>query len=487
MNLIPPSEIEFVQLQKRGLWQKTCEHFKYGVTTFNGRPAQVAQFTNEAGQVVAQKLRFADKSFLVLGDMKQALLFGQHLWKSSGKKVVITEGEIDAMSMSQVQGNSWPVVSVPNGAAGARKALEKAMNWLNQFEDVVLMFDNDDAGRAATAECVSLFKPNRCKIASLPLKDANGMLVAGRATELQSAMWNARTFRPDGIVGGDEVWELLTKKDTTRSVPYPWSRLQEMTRGLRTHEIVTICAGSGVGKSAICREIAFHLIQLGEKVGYIALEESVRRTALGILGIAMNRPIHLDIGSDLDPKVKAEWERIRENVFFYDHFGSLETENLLNKVRYMVVALGCQWIVLDHVSIVVSGMEDGDERRNIDNLMTQLRSLVQETGCGLILVSHLKRPDGKGHEEGAVTSLSQLRGSAAIGQLSDMVIGAERNQQGDPSVRNLTFIRELKNRWTGETGPATCLVYDKETGRLTESDVALEQLDSEKDDGSGDL
>jgi twinkle protein len=141
----------------------------------------------------------------------------------------------------------------------------------------------------------------------------------------------------------------------------------------------------------------------------------------------------------------------------------------MNRIRYMVRGCGCQYIVLDHLSIVVSGLGDGDERRLIDNTMTKLRALVQELQVGMILVSHLKRPDGKGHEEGAATSLSQLRGSASIAQLSDIVLGMERNQQ-DPDSKNISNIRVLKNRFTGETGLASSLKYDKATGRMSEVD-----------------
>ena len=88
-------------------------------------------------------------------------------------------------------------------------------------------------------------------------------------------------------------------------------------------------------------------------------------------------------------------------------------------------------------------MEGGDERRMIDNTMTKLRSLVEELRCSLVIVSHLKRPEGKGHEEGARTTLAQLRGSAGIAQLSDMVIGLERDQQ-DPATAKFTTMRVLK-------------------------------------------
>jgi twinkle protein len=117
----------------------------------------------------------------------------------------------------------------------------------------------------------------------------------------------------------------------------------------------------------------------------------------------------------------------------------------------------------------VSAQGSGDERRAIDEIMTRLRMLVQETGIALICVSHLKRPDGKGHEEGTATSLSQLRGSGAIAQLSDMVLGLERNGQAeDPTVRNTTSVRVLKNRFSGITGPAGKLLYNHESGRMLE-------------------
>ncbi len=154
-------------------------------------------------------------------------------------------------------------------------------------------------------------------------------------------------------------------------------------------------------------------------------------------------------------------------MFLYDHFGSTGLDNILARIRFMAVSCGCRWIILDHLSILISGMEDGDERRLIDNAMTALVTLAKELNIGLILISHLKRPSGdKGHEEGAVTSLSQLRGSHAIAQLSDMVIGVERNQQGENP--NVSTLRVLKNRWTGETGIAGFLNYVRETGRMVE-------------------
>jgi twinkle protein len=233
---------------------------------------------------------------------------------------------------------------------------------------------------------------------------------------------------------------------------------------------VTLTAGSGVGKSAIVREVAHHLIKAGETVGMIMLEENPKRTALGLMGIELNKPLHLSREGVSEEDLRHAFSSTlgTGRVFLYNHFGSSDIDNLISRVRFLAKGCGCDWIVLDHLSIVVSGLGDGDERRLIDNAMTLLRTLVEETGVGMFLVSHLKRPsDGKGHEEGAKTSLSQLRGSHSIAQLSDMVIGLERNQQGDNP--NVTTLRVLKNRFSGETGEAGCLLYDRDTGRLSET------------------
>lgn len=461
-----PVRIETYGAAKRGIREDTGLKYNYGIGTYMGQRVHVANYYDEQGKLVGQKLRFQNKDFKVLGTVT-GLLFGSSLFRSDGKRICITEGEIDALSMSQVQGNKWPVVSIPSGAQGAKKAIAANLNWLEQYEKVVLMFDNDEPGKKAASECAELFSPNKACIASLPMKDANEMLTAGKAADLINAMWNAKAFRPDGIVSGSAVWDLIIKNDDVEAKDYPWQALTNKTHGLRTRELVTVTAGSGIGKSLVCREIAYHLIQMGERVGYIALEESVKRTALGLLSIALNKPLH--INGFKEDEIKEPFEQLigEDKAFFYDHFGSLDSDNLLNRIRFLHKSCGCRWVVLDHLSIVVSGMDDGDERRLIDRTMTALRSLVEETGMGMILVSHLKRPEGKGHENGAQTSLAQLRGSAAIAQLSDMVIGLERDQQDEES-KNITTIRVLKNRFSGETGVAGALRYEPDTGRLRE-------------------
>jgi twinkle protein len=461
------------ELVKRGIKRDTCE--KYGYRTVedeHGETVQVADYCDEHGTVVAQKVRNGAKEFHIRGDAKQMRLFGQHLYRTGGKRVIVTEGEIDALTVAQAL-VSWPVVSLPNGAQSARKSLENSLEWLNSYDEVVLWFDNDDHGRKAVEEVTDLFPPGKLKSVSTPgAKDASDLAQEGKWREIVTAAWEAKDVRPDGVINGADLWEVVNR-NTPVGTPYPWPSLDMVLRGLQPGQIVTWSAGSGIGKSALVREIAYDLaINQGEKVGYVALEESIARTARGFMGLWLQRPIHIPGITATPEELKAAFAATlgKGNLWLFDHFGSLESDMLLNRLRFLVKANGVRKIVLDHLSIMISGSEEDDERKAIDRLMTRLRSFTEDTGATLLLVSHLRRPAGdRGHEGGAETSLNQLRGSHGIAQLSDVVIGAERNgQHDDPDMRDVTVLRVLKNRTTGETGPTTALRYSRDTGRLTE-------------------
>ena len=457
-------------LPSRRIDVDTCRKFNYQTGEYNGKPCQIANYYDRDYNLVAQHLRFPDKSFSWIGDTDKITLFGQNLWRDGGKTIILTEGEIDALSVSKVQGNKYPVCSIPSGATSAKKYIKRELEWLSKFENIVLMFDEDEAGKKASIECANILPVKKVKIAKLPAKDPNELLVTNQSTKLYDAIWEAKRYTPQGIIEGKDTKDLLLKDNYVETIPYQWNGLNEKLGGIRNSELVLLTAGSGTGKSQVCREIAYHLINKKIKIGYIALEESVQKSIRSIVGIKLNKLIH-------KPEVKKQvpeeelvsaWNEVKDYVSFYDHFGSSDTDDLMNRIRYMVQSLDCKVIILDHISIVVSGITDGDERRTIDNLMTSLRQLVEEVKCALFVVSHLKRPEGKkGHEEGVQTSLSHLRGSHSLAQLSDAVIGFERDQQ-DATASNVMTSRVLKNRYSGETGVACELVYNKDTGRLSE-------------------
>ena len=484
---IPIDNMKLDSLRARGITEATCQAYSYYKVRMDDGWAQVANYFDDSGGLVGQKLRFANKIFKVRGDISNRF-YGQQKWAGGGgKKLVITEGEIDCLTVSQLQGNKYPVVSIPLGVGSAKKVFKANMDWLNSFEQVIVMFDMDEAGRQAVKSIEGLLKPNKLYVANLPLKDPNECLLNGKGQEVIKAIWSAKPYMPDGIINGKDTWEEVSKEDDNDTgYPYPWNiDLNKMTMGIRKGELTVLTAGTGVGKTTFVREVAYDMgVNNHLKVGMLMLEENVKRTVKGLMSIAAGKRLYINRQGLSDEEFKAAFNKTMGtgNYVLYEHFGSLEGDNLMDKIRYMAVGEKCDFIILDHVSIAVSGIEGDNERKLIDVLMTTMRSLVEETGVGLIVISHLRRvPDQQSHEEGGATSLSQLRGSGAIAQLADTVIGLERNQQADGRTKNLVRVRVLKNRWTGETGIAGYLYYDRDTDHLTAVD-RLTDFDINEDD-----
>lgn len=490
-SLIQPEDIEFIALGKRRISEATCRKFGYGLARSKaGEMVQVAPYVKK-GEVVAQKCRTADKEFYILGKAAKMPFFGQHLWPSKGKMLVITEGEIDALSVSEVQDNKWPVVSLPNGVEDASKAMLANLEWLEGYDRVVLMFDMDKQGRQASQEAAEALPPGKAYIASLPLKDASECLQAGQGDAIRKAIWDASAWRPDAIVSGASLRDRIKAWKGPEGVPWPWPGMANMApeRGrpakMALASVIAIVAGTGVGKSTLTRALEHYLVTSGERVGCLHLEEDATRSALGVVGYHLG--MRLEYGAtDVDPDVldKALLETVeKDGVFFYDSFGSTGVDNIVSKVRFLAKGERCRYVVLDHLSIVVSGLEINDERKAIDVAMTKLRTLVQETGICLILVNHLRRKDGRSAEEGGEVSLSDIRGSQAIAQLSDDVVSLERDQQGE--AKDVTLMRRLKSRLYGMTGPATKFLFDPETGRII--DVGLDYGEEPPDRSADDF
>jgi twinkle protein len=459
-----------VSVSNRRITKATME--RYGVVEADNK--YMFPYHNANNQIVAFKIRgVKEKTFTTGGAWQAGLLFGQQLFPAGGRYLTIVEGEFDALAAFQMTGSKYPVVSIRTGAASALKDCKTHYEYINSFENIVVCFDGDEPGVKAAKEVAELFG-SKCKVFKpLPdYKDACDWLSDSKEAAFVQRWWAAEQYVPDGIVSGSSLWDEVSKPMAPADCMYPWQGLNSLTYGIRLGELVTVTAGSGLGKSQTLREIVWHILQkTKDNIGLMFLEESVRKTSLSVMSLAANVPLHLpDTDVSEEERRRAFDETLGTNrLFLFDHFGSTSIENIVNRVRYMAKGLGCKYIFLDHVSIIVSAQDNGDERKAIDEIMTKLRMLVQETNIALIIVSHLKRPSDKGHEEGAVTSLAQLRGSGSIAQLSDMVIGLERNGQAeDETTRNTTKVRVLKNRFSGTTGPASDLLYNKHTGRMLE-------------------
>lgn len=473
-----PIQGEAVALGRRGISAETCAFFRYVVGThriqvdgeWTSVTVQAAPYYNADGQLVAQKWRTADKQFGVHGKIKDALLFGQHLWRDGGKKVVVTEGEVDCLSVSQLQGNKWPVVSVPNGADAAHKALAKHLEWLERFDEVILMFDMDEPGREAVAECAPLFSPGKCKVASLPFKDANECLQKGQGAAVIEAIWGAKPYRPDGIRSIDELAE-EAEKDVEMGTPWFLDALTQATFGRRDGELYGLGAGTGIGKTDwFTQSIAFDVMDLGITTGVLYLEQPPVETLRRIAGKTVGKHLHVPGKATVEERRSAiEPLRASNRLFLYDQFGSTSWDTVKAKVRYMAVSLGCKHIYLDHLTALVA--DEGDERRALDKIMAELAGLALELKIKLHYISHLTRPAmGASHEEGGRVMLRHFRGSNAIGMWTHFIFGLERDQQAEDSAEGFSVFRVLKDRNTGQaTGTTIRLQYDRETGLLSEA------------------
>lgn len=470
-------------LKKRGISQETCRIWGYGIgEDEQGRSIQVASFRDRKGKLVRQKLRYPDKKFQVIGDGK--CLYGAHLWRDAGRRIVVTEGEIDALSVSQAQGNKWPVVSLPDGAQSARKALAAELEWLEGFEEVVLMFDADEPGQKAAEQCATLFAPGKCKLARLPegFKDANELLVAGRERDIIDALWSAKAYRPDGVVTAADVAESALQPEE-RGMSWPWEELSNLTYGIRRRECYAIGAGTGVGKTDFITECVAHLIEEHQvPVGCVFLEQNPGETLRRVAGKMASKAFHVPDAEWTREELVAAVSALADSnkLYLYDHFGAADWDTVKSRIRFMVQALDVKDIFLDHITALTAQAED--ERREAESIMADIGSMVQELDCTIYFVSHLSTPDGKPHEEGGRVMIRHFKGSRSIGFWSSFMFGLERDQQSTDE-RDVTTFRVLKDRKTGRaTGQTFHLKYHHDTGRMLKYSPEFDATEEEKHD-----
>ena len=447
----------------RGVSAKTMERF--GVSTKldpdTKQPVEIG-FIYPNGAVKIRDLR-KDKAFHWKGPASQATLFGKDKFPAgSAKAITIVEGELDALSVYEMLGD-YPVVSV-RSASSAKKDCSKELDYLNSFDRVYLCFDNDEPGQRAARQVAELFDFNKVyqvKITA-PFKDANDFLVEGKQKEFRRTWYNAKRFLPDGIVSSfKDFKELLDKEVEKDSIPYPWATLNEFTYGIRSSEVTLFTALEGIGKTEIIRAIEAHVLETTDaNIGIIHLEETPERTLKGLAGLHLKQPVHIP-GSTVSKEeiVNALREMSGgkdERIHIYSHYGSSDPDDVLGAIRFLVAACGCKYVFLDHITMIVTGLNDNDERKTLDYISTKLGMLVKELDFSLFLVSHE-------NDQG------QTRGSRNISKIADTHIRLIRDKLAASELeRNTTNLVVYKNRFGARTGLATKLVFDPATFCLSE-------------------
>lgn len=450
---------------------------KYQVTSVQDEESKwkyVYPFFDNDNHHVANKLRHRiKKDFVVEGDWKRATLFGQQAFPpGSAKTITLTEGQDDAMAAYQMFGSRYPVVSV-HSTSEAVKNVADNFEYLNSFETIVVNFDHDEGkvkpdgtvhypGQEAAVAVAGMFAPGKVRVLTLPdAKDANDYLINGWEDRYVKAWWAAPPFVPGGLKLGRNMWDEVSERKKIESIPYPYELMNKSLYGLRLSEVVIVTADTGVGKTQLLKELEHHILSTTDKgVGFLHLEESNADTALGLMSITADKPLHLPDVRDTvdDDELRAYFDHTinTDRVVIWDHFGSNSVHEVLAKIRHMH-NLGCKYIFLDHLSIVVSD-QSGDERKQLDEISTKLKTLCMELDIAVIAVIHQNRQ-------------GQIRSSAGPEQIANIVLKLHRDKTDpDPWRRNITKLVCEKNRFSGDTGPVAYLYYDRDTGRLIQLD-----------------
>lgn len=470
---------EYVDIPERGISAEICKNYKYGVIC--GRWSNTAKrfvededgdehhvlTISDASGVIGQKFRTPDKEFFSVGSLGKRL-FGQGV-SGSSKRIVITEGELDALSYAEVF-RGWPVVSPLSGAGNMKSAVAANLDYLNGFEEVIIAADNDEPGQAAAEATATLFRPGKVKIARMTkYKDFSDALQAGDAKAIRDAIFSAEPYRPDGIVTAADVAEDALKP-IEKGLPWCFPSLDAATYGRRFGEVTVIGAGTGIGKTDfLTQQIAFDVDKLGQKVGVFFLEQPPRETLLRVAGKAAGTVLHVP-SEDMEPEVrrKAVEHIVASNkLFMYDSFGAADWEQIESRIEFLNASQNIRIFYVDHLTALA---DPARERESLEALMKAAAMLTVRLKIILIMVSHLATPDGKPHEEGGRVTIRHFKGSRSIGFWSFLMIGLERDQQSeDLDDRRTTTVRILKDRYTGRgTGRTFEVMYDNTSGLMAE-------------------
>lgn len=428
------------------------------------------------GEIVAYKERKLPKTFSIHGDFKGVQLFGQNV-AGGGKRVIITEGELDCMAVAQAQYDKYskfyPVVALPS-ASNTRMLLEQR-EWLRSFDEVILMLDSDEPGQKATQEAAKIIGFDKIKVAHLPEKDPCDVMVKHGREALMKCVWDAKSFSPAGVMKGEEIWAQYQQRSNTKALPYPpcLEGLNEKLKGMRMGEIALFTSGTGSGKSTVIKEIVLQVLeQTEDMVGMISLEESIGDTAQKFIGMKLKKNLSSEDVTEEEQYKAFQDVFADERLILLDHQGSVSDESLIDKMEHLAL-MGCKYIILDHITIAVSeGMNGKTGNEAVDAFMSDLLKITKKHNIWLGLIAHLRKGDKKVFEEGDLPSIDDVKGSGSIKQIAFDIIAFARNMIAETvQLRNTIKLRVLKCRFTGQTGDCGSTSYNPETGRLYKSEI----------------
>lgn len=505
----------------RGIRKETLERFgvKVALSQEDGKTPTAVYFPsyNQKGKVVGYTKQDLTKGkeerghWSAIGSVTIGnKMFGQNVAEAQNRKrnnLVVTEGQWDCLSVFQslvdnVKGTKYEgieplVVSIPMGTANAVESILHNEGYVLSHDALTIFFDDDHCTPAELAKKIMKGHEAREAVANALVgsglslftvtpeegfKDASDFMQAGRSSDLAKLVqFGRRPYSSEKIVkAGDLDLEFLLEPRPEGIYVNSFPRLMDKLHGFRTRELVLLTSPSGVGKSTVCSIFASAFMEAGEKLGMIYLEETNKETMQRLIAAKLkvnylefkNNPLQVTTKE----KIQAAYNEIVDNdqLVMLGHFGSLPVSELMAKIKHMHLVEGCNFIILDHLSLVISGSAVKDERKELDMVMTELAAFCAANDVCIIAVSHINRtladqfkpPKLKDGEEPKpywiqVTKES-MRGSAALEQLSFVIIGLEPEILADRS-RGRVRLTVLKNRPWGYLGVADTFKIDDES------------------------
>ena len=477
--MTPDLKLDYDQLSSsdipdRKIKKSVVERYgvKVGISCENGEPLFHAYPVSKEGTITGWKQRLLPKEFRSDGDTKGKVdLFGQRLF-TSGKKLLITGGELDAMAAYQMLYEKYTnfepsVVSLPKGENIS--AVAENLKYLENFEEILICTDMDDVGRECAAQLCDLIGP-KAKIVSFSEKDASDMLVAGKQAEFINAFFNAKVHAPDGFVTVDDVFDEATAMPQWGR-NWPWPSLTKLTYGRRDGEGIFFGAGVKIGKSEAVNQIAHHITQVEKgKIALFKLEEKPAMTVRRLAGKLCKKPFHKPDGDFTQQELIDGVNRVRGGVVLYDSYGSTDWDKLKSAIRHAVIVEGCKDIVIDPLTRLTVGMDASEANTELERISDELSIMAKDLGFFYMIFCHLKAPtSGPPHERGGKVLSSQFTGSRAMMRACYYMLGIERNKDPElPEVeRNMSTFVLLEDRAFGNAGSFE-VFYDNETGEYAE-------------------
>ena len=455
---------------------------KTGISPTNGEVQDVFYPVYHVnGDLLGYKQRHLPKQFYTIGNMrdKPKQFFGQATVGEGGRLLVIVEGEDDTLTARQILkdlGKNYNVVGIPFGAAHAEAVARDNINWLESFETIIIVPDQDEPGMAAAKAIAAILTPGKVKLGRHSEKDVCDLYKEAKAKEFLGSIWKSKVYTPKGIIAaGDREDEFFANKGTKTTYYYPemFPELNAMSDGFRGGELILWTAGTGAGKSQIVDQCLEFWLTQGLRVGAIKMEHNVDRNLENLLSVHIG--INLKI-PELAAQISEEELREHYRSFYGDNRfllidHSVEGESsILETIRYLAVAQHCKIIVIDHLHAIMYETSDENENQRMDSILRSLWKMAQQYDVAIHCIAHPRKSGSgaKSAEAGGFISLDDLKGSSALKQVPDGVISAIRDSSAeDEAERRTAHMHMMKNRWLGHTGPADSVIFDVETTNYT--------------------